>query len=60
MTTAKTKLSNQDFQDLYDSIVTSEYPSKENSAVIKRAQSRANAFIKQYMEEQSSKAAENK
>lgn len=58
MTTAKTKLSNQDFQDLYDSIVTSEYPSKENSAVIKRAQSRANAFIKQYMEEQSSRAAE--
>ncbi len=57
MSTAKTKLSNQDFQNLYDSIVKSDYPSKENSSVIKKAQSRANVVIKQYMEEQSSKAA---
>ncbi|MGN0547082.1 MAG: hypothetical protein ACI4I3_07095 [Acutalibacteraceae bacterium] len=58
MSTAKTKLSNQDYQNLYDSIVTSDYPLKENSSIIKKAQSRANVVIKQYIEEQSSKAAE--
>ncbi|MGN0572757.1 MAG: hypothetical protein ACI4IX_02340 [Acutalibacteraceae bacterium] len=56
--TARTKLAKEDYQNLYDEIVKSDYPSKENSSVIKKAQSRANVVIKQYMEEQSSKAAE--
>ncbi len=59
MSTARTKLANQDFQNLYDSIVTSDYPSKQNSGVIKKAQSRANVIIKQYLEKQASNAAEN-
>lgn len=50
MSTAKSKLSENDYKELYDSIVLSEYPSKQNSSVIKKAQSRANVAIKHFID----------